>query len=383
VTLLAAFPCKDFLGKTAFVICADAQETLDDYRFFLDKLEPHKTGNYEVLLGGAGYANLIEAFELRLFDTLPKSGTRSIQEFKDFVQAELLDFVQVEVAAFLKSRVDAGGNGIDFVIAARATQNSECGCWITRATRLKPVRTFELLGIDAAIYRHLAKRIYSDGLPIGQAARACLYLLSIAKATSTAVDGKPSLAVLQNGGLKLESEEFIKDAEENLQELTIANDKISIALPDLGMPAIEFEAVLQDFVRKAWAIRKKYLTRIGSRIALGAMQGNQRTYAHYEFPSGTGLSVDQNGAITIDDDPYRGLYVGSFRDGINLNQEKSLSPLKLCGKRRVVGSQVFVEVVPCKLPPNIAHNENESCIEDKWLETLSASSSEDDPPDTQ
>src|ERR1022692_2489886 len=48
VTLLTTFPCKDATGNDAFIVCADAQETLGDYRFFLDKLEPRRTGNFEM-----------------------------------------------------------------------------------------------------------------------------------------------------------------------------------------------------------------------------------------------------------------------------------------------------------------------------------------------
>src|ERR1019366_833181 len=175
VTLLTTFPCKDATGNDAFIVCADAQETLGDYRFFLDKLEPRRTGNFEIVIGGAGYSDLVEAFELRITSTLTASQATTIGEFEAVVQSELLDYVKNEVAAFLRKK-DAR---IRFVIGARAIQTNKCGCWITKASRLKRVTSFELLGVDEPVYRHLAKRLYSDNLTIGQALRACLYLLDL------------------------------------------------------------------------------------------------------------------------------------------------------------------------------------------------------------
>jgi hypothetical protein len=379
VTLLTTFPCKDATGNDAFIVCADAQETLGDYRFFLDKLEPRRTGNFEIVIGGAGYSDLVEAFELRITSTLTASQATTIGEFEAVVQSELLDYVKNEVAAFLRKK-DAR---IRFVIGARAIQTNKCGCWITKASRLKRVTSFELLGVDEPIYRHLAKRLYSDNLTIGQALRACLYLLSIAKATSTAVGGQPSLAILCDYKLNMESLEYIREAEEHLQELTAANDKVSVALPDIGMAAIEFEATLQEFVREAWVIRKKYVTMAAARIVLDIQQGKGTLFDRFKFPEGTGIGVNVvDGELTVYDDPHKGLWVGSFR-GNELDQNRTASRLRLCGKRREFGGQVFVEVVPCKLPQNTQHKPNENCISGKWLETLSASDIEDDPVDIQ
>lgn len=378
MTLLATFPCKDFRGKSAFIICSDAQETIGDFRFFLEKLEPRITGNYELVIGGAGDADLIEAFELRITSTLSASQATTIEEFERIVQGELLDYVKTEVAAFLRKK----NSRIRFVIGARAVQTNECGCWVTRASRLKHIRTFELVGIDEPIYRHLAKRLYSKDLTIGQALRACLYLLAIAKATSNDVDGQPSLAIVCDYGLNMESEEFINEANEHLQELTAATDKVSVALPDIEMSPIEFEATLLDFARDAWAIRNKYVRKAGERIIQDIESGKSVAYPRFKFPKGVGMSGGFGTTLAIHDDPHQGLWVGSFM-GAEFNQNHSASDLKLCGKRRDFGGQVFVEVVPCTLPGSNRHIGNENCISGMWLESLAASDTEDDPVDTQ
>lgn len=330
MTLLTTFPCKDATGNSAFIVCADAQETIGtDFRFFLEKLESRRTGNFEIVIGGAGDADLIEAFELRITGTLTALQISTITEFEAAVQSELLDYVKYEVAAFLRKK----NARIRFVIGARAIQTNECGCWTTKASRLKRISSFELLGVDEPIYRHLAKRLYSDHLTIGQALRACLYLLTIAKATFTAVGGQPSLAVLSNDKLSMESAAYINEAEEHLQELTSANDKVSVALPDLGMSAIEFEATLQEFAREAWAVRKKYVTMAAARIALDMQQGRNNLIDRFKFPEGTGIGVNvSDGELTVYDDPHKGLWVASFR-GNELDQKRTASRLRLCGKR--------------------------------------------------
>lgn len=381
MTLLASFPCLDFSGNKAFVICADAQETIDDYRFFLEKLEPQKTGNFEVLIGGAGDADLVEAFELRLCDTLAGSSARSIKELESIIKSEFLDYTKNEIAPFLKKRKSE----VRFVIGAHASTTKECGCWVTRASRLKRLHGVHLLGIDHAIYKHLATRLYSERMPLGQALRACLYLLSIAKKTSNAVDGPSSLGILSNNGLQMEEADYISEVEDHLSELTSATDRVFVALPDLGMSAVEFEASLQDFLREVWAIRKKYVTIAGLRIATDVISGTKRFYSPFVFPQGAGISIDptaEGEGVVVHDDPYQGRWVGSFR-GDMLNQERSASRLRLCGKRREFGGQVFVQVVPCKLPEGSQHNQNESCISDRWLETLTARNIADGPAHTQ
>jgi hypothetical protein len=378
VTLLASFPCLDFSGNKAFVICADAQETSDDYRFFLEKLEPQKTGNFELLIGGAGDADLVEAFELRLCETLAGSSAQSINQLESIIKSEFLDYIKNEVAPYLAKRKSE----VRFVIGAHASITKECGCWVTKASRLKRLGEVHLLGIDHAIYKHLAARLYSEGMPVGQALRACLYLLSIAKKTSNAVDGPSSLGILSNDGLQMQDADYIGEVENHLSELTAATDKGFVALPDLGMSAIEFEATLQEFAREAWAIRKKYVTMAAARIELDIRQGKKILYDSFKFPKGTGIGVNvTDGELTVYDDPHKGLWVGSFR-GNELDQKRTASRLRLCGKRREVGGRVVVEVLPCKLPQKSHHTQNESCISDKWLETLSANDIEDAPVDT-
>jgi len=375
VTLLATFPCLDISGDRAFVICADAQETLGNFRFFLEKLEARKTGNYEVIIGGAGDSDLVDAFELRLTKTLSSSTASTLAEFEEIAQDELLDYIQNEVAAFLRKK----NTRIRFVIGARAIVTKECGCWTTKASRLKDVRKFELMGIDESIYKHLANRLYSKDMPIGQALRACLYLLTIAKATSNDVDGPASLGVLHRHALDMHDEEFIREAEEHLEELTHASDRLFVALPDIGLSAVEFEATLQDFLREAWAIRKKYVTIAGLRIAVETLSEGKKSYAPHMFPEGAAISIDpqrEGEGIVVDDDPYRGLWVGGF-SGDAFTQQHSGSRLRFCGKKRVVGRRVFAEVVPCKQPRSTPHASTENCISGTWLETVSATNSDD------
>jgi hypothetical protein len=180
----------------------------------------------------------------------------------------------------------------------------------------------------------------------------------------------------------MQDADYIGEVENHLSELTAATDKVFVALPDLGMSAIEFEATLQEFAREAWAIRKKYVTMAAARIELDIRQGKKILYDSFKFPKGTGIGVNvTDGELTVYDDPHKGLWVGSFR-GNELDQKRTASRLRLCGKRREVGGRVVVEVLPCKLPQKSHHTQNESCISDKWLETLSANDIEDAPVDT-
>src|ERR1043166_1209008 len=66
VTLIAAFKCDK-----GVVLCADTEETVDlpgrgSYRVRVTKIKPQVAGQYDVVIGGAGDAHLVDGFTRRL-----------------------------------------------------------------------------------------------------------------------------------------------------------------------------------------------------------------------------------------------------------------------------------------------------------------------------
>jgi hypothetical protein len=376
MTLISAFRCKDHEARDSFVVCADSQETTGDYRFYLSKLEPLKTGNFEIVIGGSGPADLVDAFQLRLEELLPHSSAKNISELKTIIEAELLDFIKIEVTAFAAPKRE---KYVRFVIAAYAPHAQECGCWITRSSRLKPVQTFELIGYDAPFYRYVAKRLYRTSAGIGQIVRVCLNLFMIVKTTSNYVGGPTTMIVIRRNGVSQENETFIQEAEEHLEELNAATDVLSLALPDTGLSAVAFEAQLQEFLASVREIRKKYVRREGQRIYDTITHGKVYEEKYAKFPEG-GTIVSQvlNGDIlgppVIDDDPDKGCYVGGFTGYLDGPYVSGNTAIRLCGRKRLVGNRVFAQVVQCK--QKTPHTNAETCISDNWLESLEANYTE-------
>jgi hypothetical protein len=379
MTLIAAFRCKDDEGRDAFVISAESQETQGDYRFFLEKLEPIKTGNFVLVIGGSGFGDLVDAFHLRLTEVLPSSNVRTMDELRKIVKAELLDFIRVEVEAFAAPKKDKYTR---FLIGAFGLGTRECECWLTRSAQLKPVKKFEIIGIESAFYKDMADRLHSVKASIGQTVRLSLHLLMVVKRTSNYADGPTSLFVISRNGVWEEEERYIKEAEQHLEELNSANDALSVALPDLGLFAVEFEATLQDFVEKVRSIRKKY-ARLAAETMFEHLQKGAVPAAPYgKFPAGGSFQIDRvNGkmeVLDVGDNPHIGRYIGTFDSaGTLVPRDRTI---KYCGKKRVVENRVFAQVVPCKQRAHQTQTEN--CIEDKWLETLEANYTDDDQTHT-
>ena len=61
MTLISAWRCNE-----GYVLCADSQETVADYRATVQKITPLAMGNYQVIVAGSGAADLIESFGIVL-----------------------------------------------------------------------------------------------------------------------------------------------------------------------------------------------------------------------------------------------------------------------------------------------------------------------------
>jgi len=377
MTLIAAFRCKNDAGRDAFVVSAESQQTLGDYRFYLEKLEPIKTGNFVLLIGGSGFDDLVEAFHLRLTEVLPSSAITTMNELKKLVQAELLDFIRVEVEAFAAPKKDKYTR---FIIGAFGRTTRECECWVTKSAQLKSVKKFEIIGVDAPFYRDMADRLHSVDASIGQTVRLSLHLLLIVKRTSNYADGPTSLFVIApREGIWEEDSAYITEAEQHLKELTSANDAVSVALPNLGLSAVAFEATLQDYVENVRSIRGKYVRSAAARMLEHLQKGEIQSPPYDKFPVGGSFTIerDERGlkVAQVGDNPYIGRHIVTFdHNGVAVSRDPLI---KYCGKKRVVGNRVYAQVVPCKQRSHQIQSEN--CIEDKWLETLEANYTDDSP----
>lgn len=374
MTLISAVRCKDHLGHDAFVVSADAQETIEGRRVFLTKIEPRKMGKFAVVIGGSGMGDLIDGFLIRLQDSLSTTTIEDVGGLRLVIQDVLLDYMRTEVKAYsapIRSKY------LRFVIGAYDPEKREAECWVTKSSRLKPIEDFQLLGCDEDIYHYFMKRMYGSALSIGKAVRLSIHVFLMAKKTSLYIDGPTSIAIIRDIGIAMEQRKYIDNAELDILELSKAMDNLSVALPDTGMSAVEFEAHLQDFVAIAKEIRKRAVERTGHEIWEQLMEGKEYSELYSKFPDGGQIitHLDEGKVISVEfgDKPEKGLWVGSFVAD-NFSQEHSPADIKMCGKRRVVGNQVFVEVVPCKLPGrNHHHTPGESCIEGTWLESLTPS----------
>src|SRR5947209_3089342 len=107
VTLIAAFRCYE-----GAVLCADGQEPVDvpgygQYRVRVNKLEAQQTGDYELVVGGSGDGDLVDAFTPTLTEAVAQwprfddelSTRRAIKRL-------LIDFDREDVAASHASEED-------------------------------------------------------------------------------------------------------------------------------------------------------------------------------------------------------------------------------------------------------------------------------------
>ena len=138
VTLIAGFNCID-----GYIICSDSQETVGDMRAPAEKLSIWTEGNFEVAIAGSGNnGELIDAFEERFRDELSHNqGVSSLKTLKDLFQTEFQEFQTTEAVSHSKAE-----RRMRFVMGARFLPTGERALWSSKATRLKAVDKYALVG---------------------------------------------------------------------------------------------------------------------------------------------------------------------------------------------------------------------------------------------
>src|SRR5262245_47478524 len=116
MTLIVGFRCGD-----SAVLCADSQETRGVLKSEINKLPIHTAHNgMDVVCGGAGHGELIDAFRLRLVDALVGSSLVIESDIRSQIETILVAFHQSAVYTTFPGSED--DKYIAGLIAVRSTK---------------------------------------------------------------------------------------------------------------------------------------------------------------------------------------------------------------------------------------------------------------------
>lgn len=245
VTLISAFRCQQ-----GVVVSADSQETVGEHRVTVKKISPPlNVGNYQIAIAGGGNATLIEAFIIQLTRTLAVDASlSSIAEFRAFTEERLIEFHQNDVKLYRGKP-----KRFRLFIAAVCSATHEFEVWTTEGVRLRPIASDrpELIGIDYPLYAQTAQRLYRESMSMPQAVLASMYLLTLAEKTSNWVRGPMIVAKITEHGIHVESEVYVREAEDQLSKYEKAVTALFLNCADTSVSHAELEKSLEEFSRTA------------------------------------------------------------------------------------------------------------------------------------
>jgi hypothetical protein len=274
-----------------FVICADSQETVGEYRVSRLKLSPRKTGNFDLVIAGSGNdGELIDSLVERLHDNIGATMLTDFSGLKEFIQHEILDFQRNEAMAY-----PASLRKMRFIIGARKLDSSGSILWRTSASRLREVDTYALIGFEDERYEYAVKNFYAmGGLTIAQGIFLGLYVMWLAEQTCNSVKAPVSVVVLQNAGMHHQSQDVVDQLTTRVKLFTAEFEKLFLACPDTGLLHGEFAEKLNAFVDGIILLRKEYVEEWAGKAV---EEGLDKFVASWTLaPNGTTIVIQPNDA---------------------------------------------------------------------------------------
>jgi 20S proteasome alpha/beta subunit len=250
MTLIAGFRCND-----GFVICADAQETVGDFRVAVQKIEPKTLGNFEMVIGGSGNnGDVIDAAIYFLEETVEDAPEKSVADLKIIIEKRLKEFLSSEVVTKTVSEQDRLPQ---FLIALRSRITSEIGAWRSALDKLIPIKDHALIGCAKDVYKHVVKERYSTSISITRAILLGIDVFRLAKETSNYIGGPTSVVIVRPAGITNGNPSRIKEEEESVALFAQMINAVLLSSADASIGSEQFKTDFRELEATIFALREE------------------------------------------------------------------------------------------------------------------------------
>ncbi|MGB9513125.1 MAG: hypothetical protein WBU20_15675, partial [Candidatus Acidiferrum sp.] len=211
-----------FRADKGIVLGADSQETLGDWKMVVDKLDPRRSGKYDLAMGGAGLGHLVDSLFDHILEWAEEIDTISQREIIRFLRTKVRDFYAVEVAAYPSKQ----NKLISVVLCMKHVSHPDLFLFQIRGTTVVPVGPFALVSLDTPIIQHFVRRLYRKNLPISQCVLLTIYLFSIVGSISTCVGGDTCIVIAGPNGIRVHEALYVDKIQRNMDMFTKLIDKL-------------------------------------------------------------------------------------------------------------------------------------------------------------
>jgi len=253
VTLIAGFKTSE-----GVVMCADSQQTLGiplpdedyaEYRTYISKIEPQRTGLYDVVIGGAGDGALVDGFVDTLVDQI-QTWPPNLSEaaIKEAVRSIVINYHAQEVAV---SPGAEASKRIQFLMCLREHSNGAKQIHLLeiRSTAVRRIETYSLIGWEEGIYTHDIERHYRDNQSNLYSILLGIHLFLLAKKTSVNIGGETKIVVASSSGMVTLDPQSVAELDQRVSAFDMLLDELRLQLSDTTFPPDEFEDGLKEFSR--------------------------------------------------------------------------------------------------------------------------------------
>lgn len=299
MTLIATFPARN-----GIVVCADTQETCPyqdaqgnvyELRRAVQKLAPEQIGDYSLAIAGAGHAQLIDAFIVRVRRAILASTAQpSASALRSLLEDRLDAFYRNDVMI-----CPDVGKDFKLFIPFFCPATREYGLWVSEQSVLRDVNGPEIIGWEHEMYAGMKSRLYKPDMSIAQAVLACLYILTVGEETSNYIRGPFHIAVVRENGIWMEPPDYIAMMSDRLRSFESGINRLFLACADTAISPEHFEEVLTTFGEQASSLHKQHLDAVVQRLVAGGLIMN---LPYPPIPPGTMIRLHADGSFDADYD---------------------------------------------------------------------------------
>ena len=163
--------------------------------------------------------------------------------------------------------------------------------------RLCRLETSKLLGWDETLYYRSLEKMVGPETPLFHAVLVGIHTLVVAEETSNSVRGPMAVSVLSRRGIFEEPQEDLKATVDRMKQYENEISKLFVLYSDVTTPSIEFEDQLEEFSRRAVALRKTHVETEVRRMFNSGF--DTRNWPYVKFPVGVGVTLDNKGDLTV------------------------------------------------------------------------------------
>jgi 20S proteasome alpha/beta subunit len=250
VSYIAAFHCQ-----TGIVMCADTQETVGDYKNYVEKIATVNDQSFPLAVGGAGYGPLIDAAMQEIIERARESRPKTRSALHSLIRGAIREVYENDLPTLSVPRKHRSP---EILVAGKPVEEEFCIFFI-RGRRILDEPKKAIIGYSTAYNLELLRRLHRESLSMQQAVMLAIHLVSQSKKLDEGVSGETRVALIVENGAWIDDVQYIQDSEKRVRDFLALTDELFFDCIDVSIPPKEFPQKLANFATRVNELRDNYL----------------------------------------------------------------------------------------------------------------------------